>query len=212
MVTKTSSFVPGRRRFLLNILPAGTLFCLGCSNLLALTQSGEKPKAVSTKHKFLEDSGMTYKDIYSFAFGGYIATMQVLAEDIGKDKFIEMLKKASSEAGAQSMKKQTQSMPKTDLVAFVAAFYATLKETPFWSHVLTHEVVEESDTAFEMKITECLWAKTFREANASDIGYASICYPDYAVARAFNSKMRMIRTKTLMQGHDRCNHRYVWEG
>lgn len=212
MNIKISSFIPSRRQFLLNVLPAGTLFCLGYGNLLALAQSDEKPKALSTKHKFLEDSGMTYKDVYSFAFqGGYIPTMQNLAIDIGKDKFIEMLKKAASKAGAQSIKKQAENMPKRDLAAFVATFYATIKENPFWSHVLTHEVVEETDKAFEVKITECLWAKTFQEANAPDIGYASICFPDYAVARAFNPKMKMIRTKTLMQGHDCCNHRYVWE-
>jgi len=213
MIIKSSNFVSSRRQFLKNILPAGTLFCLGCSNLLALTQSEEKPKSLSTKHKFLEDSGMTFKDVYSFAYqGGYISTMQNLAKDIGKDKFIEMLKKASSEAGSQNITKQAENMPQRDLATFVATFYAPMKESPFWSHVLTHEVVEETDNAFEVKITECLWAKTFREANAPDIGYASICHPDYAVARAFNPKMRMIRTKTLMQGHDCCNHRYVWEG
>jgi len=31
-------------------------------------------------------------------------------------------------------------------------------------------------------------------------------------ASAFNPKLKMIRSKTLMQGHDCCNHRYVVEG
>ena len=26
-------------------------------------------------------------------------------------------------------------------------------------------------------MTECLWAKVFREADAADIGYSAICYP-----------------------------------
>jgi hypothetical protein len=60
-------------------------------------------------------------------------------------------------------------------------------------------------------MTECLWAKTFLDANAADIGFACVCFPDYAVAQAFNPKMKMIRDKTLMQGHDCCNHRYVIE-
>ncbi|TRZ85262.1 hypothetical protein D4R89_12595 [bacterium] len=38
------------------------------------------------------------------------------------------------------------------------------------------------------------------------------CYADFASAEEFNSKMRMIRTKTLMQGDDCCNNRYVIEG
>jgi hypothetical protein len=80
---------------------------------------------------------------------------------------------------------------------------------PFWRHVLTFELVENTAKAAEIKVTECLWAKTFREANAADIGYAFVCHGDFAYAPAFNPKMKMIRTKTLMQGHDCCNHRYV---
>jgi hypothetical protein len=78
-------------------------------------------------------------------------------------------------------------------------------------HALTMAIVDESDTAVEVRVTECLWAKTFRAADAADIGYACICHPDFAIARAFNPGMRMIRDKTLMQGHTHCNHRWVME-
>jgi hypothetical protein len=81
-----------------------------------------------------------------------------------------------------------------------------------YAKVLTFEVVENTPKAAEFKVSECLWAKTFREAKAGDLGYALVCDSDYAAAEGFNPKMRMIRTKTLMQGHDCCNHRYVLEG
>ena len=55
-------------------------------------------------------------------------------------------------------------------------------------------------------------AKTFREANASDIGYGTLCYWDYGVAEGFSPKIWFTRTKTLMQGHDCCNSRNEWEG
>jgi hypothetical protein len=32
MAIRNSSFVPSRRHFLLNVFPAGTVFCLGCRN------------------------------------------------------------------------------------------------------------------------------------------------------------------------------------
>ena len=76
---------------------------------------------------------------------------------------------------------------------------------------LTLDIIEKTDTVLQVKATERLWAKTFRDANAAEIGYASICYPDYEGAPAYNPKMKMIRTKTLMQGHDYCNHRFIWE-
>jgi len=211
MDKKISSFLVNRRQFLANILPAGTLFCLGCGNLLALPQAKEKPQTSSDIHKFKAKSGMTFEQVFRFAFQGYISKMQVLVNDIGKDKFIEMLKNASSEAAAQSVKKAIQNLPINDLATFIAM----MENNPFYKQVLTYNIVEKTDNAVEIRVTECLWAKTFRQASepdAVDIGYASICYPDYAMASAFNPKMKMIRNKTLMQGHDCCNHRYVWEG
>jgi len=63
-------------------------------------------------------------------------------------------------------------------------------------------------------VTECLWAKIFREAkepDAVDIGYAFGCYPEFVITQTFNPQFKLILTKTLMQGHDCCNQRTVWE-
>ena len=67
MIVKTSNLASSRREFLLNILPAGSLFCLGCGNLSAWTVGQEAQKAVEKKHKFLEDSGMSFQEVFEFA-------------------------------------------------------------------------------------------------------------------------------------------------
>ena len=72
---------------------------------------------------------------------------------------------------------------------------------------MTREVIEETAEVREVKITECLWAKTMRELKPTDIGYAVICYGDYAWCQRFNPKIRLTRTKTLMQGDDCCDIR-----
>lgn len=209
MIVKASNLASSRRQFLKNVLPVGTLFCFGCSNLFALPISEDNQKASAEKHKFLEDSGFTYKDVYEFAYRDWlIPHMQNLANEIGKGEFIEMLKRTSSEIGAKSGQDMAKSMQKNDLTAYAS----NLKANELYKHVLTYEIVEETDKAVQLKITECLSAKTFREAKASDIGYAAICYSDYAWTSAFNPKMRFIRTKTLMQGHDCCNNRRILEG
>ena len=51
-----------------------------------------------------------------------------------------------------------------------------------------------------------------REEDALDLGYACVCHADFGLPVGINPKLKLIRTKTLMQGHDCCNHRYVWEG
>ena len=69
-----------------------------------------------------------------------------------------------------------------------------------------------TEKAFELKVTECIWASTFLEANMGEFGYAWICWGDYAWAKSFNPKIKLVRDKTLMQGNDYCNHKYIFEG
>ncbi|MGD2153904.1 MAG: L-2-amino-thiazoline-4-carboxylic acid hydrolase [Gemmatimonadales bacterium] len=199
---------PTRRDLLTKVLPAGALACLGCTKLCGLFQSAHAQEA-DPQHKFLADSGMSYADVFGFAFAGYyIPIMQGLSAQVGEEEFIEMLKQASTEAGRRGGANQARSVANNDLATFVMPL---TDPDRFWQHALTWEIVENSERAFEVKISECLWARTFRDAGAAEIGYAGICHGDYAWASGYNPQMRMERTKTLMQGHDCCNHRWLWE-
>jgi len=196
-----------RREFLTRALPAGTLFCLGCGPLLALGQTQQKPAEEAGKHKFLADSGMSFKEVYDFAYGGnLIPILQFLCAKIGQEKLIEMLKEAAEEETRRSSRELANKLGKNDLATYTEDLR---KPERFVRHTLTYEIVEDTPKAFELRITECLWAKTFREAKASEIGYAVCCHGDYAGIQAFNPSLEMVRTKTLMQGDAFCNHRFV---
>jgi hypothetical protein len=212
MHPQMSALCQGRRNFLRAVFPAGALLCFG-GPVISFAQEKEKGKPAvppPAKHKFLVDANATFEDMFNFAYrDSFIPLMLILAKAGGREKFVEILKKGSSEAATLGIQNAAKSLPRRDLAAFVAP----LKNPDhFWKHVLTFSIVEDTPKAFEVKVTECLWAKTFRGMNAADIGFATICYPDYASANGFNPKLRMIRSKTLMQGHDCCNHRYVMEG
>jgi len=210
MIIKASNFAASRRQFLKNVLPVGTMFCLGCSNLFALSQVNEQSEVKTAKHKFMEDSGMSYKEVHELAFRRVlIPILQNLANSTGKDELIEMLMKASSEASVHRGENWAKNVPESDLSTFTANFK---KPSRFWEHTCTYEILEYTEKVVAVKYTECICATVFREANASDIGYAAICHGDFAVAQAFNPKIKLTRTKTLMQGNDCCNHRYIWEG
>jgi hypothetical protein len=211
MRNKTSNVVSSRRQFLKNVLPAGTIFCFGCSNLLAMPISEDKKKASTEKHKFLEDSGMTVEEVFKLVYQESIPILQNLANDIGREKFIEMLKKASSKNTTQGITDMTKNLPKKDMAA-LADFLNGMVNTFPYNKALTYEITEKTDKVFEIKFTECLFAKILREMNAADIGYAFLCYPTGAFARAFNPKIKGTHPKTLMQGHDVCIERFVWEG
>jgi len=212
MIIKQPNLASSRRDFLLNILPAGTLFCLGCGNLSAWTAGQVAQKAVEKKHKFLEDSHMSYEEVFNFAFKFEgIPLLQNLAQRLKGIDFIEMLKAVTYERAIEDGKEAAKRSPKNDFAAFTSR-NKKLYSGPFYNHVLTYKIVEDTEKVFEKKITECLWAKTFREANASDIGYANHCHGDYGFVEGFNPKIRLTRTKTLMQGDDCCHFRWVWEG
>lgn len=122
---------------------------------------------------------------------------------------MQVLKEAVFESALKAGQNTARRLARNDFAA-----YADLVREPsnFGTHALTVEIVEDAPQALEVRVSECLWAKTFRELGAADIGYALICHRDYADCQGFNPGITMIRTKTLMQGDSYCNHRFVWAG
>jgi hypothetical protein len=211
MDTKTILSSSSRRQFLRHSIPLGTFLCLGTQNLWTAFQSQAKDENSSSQHKFLEDSEMSFKALFRFTFQNYyIPCLERLAAEFGRDKLIEMLKRLNSDAVARRQKESIKDLPNNDFKTFLARSKSGMNR--FVKHVLTWEDGEQTSKSVRTKFTECLWATTFREVDASDIGYAAICYPDYAAASAFNPKIKLIRPTTLMEGHDCCDFQYVWEG
>ena len=150
---------------------------------------------------------MTWEQIFRFAYQkDLIPLLKALAEPLGREEFVRLLQVA----GDAVVRKKTAGRPPAvrDLVSIAANMR---NMPPLMQHALQAEIVEQTPEAFEYRVKKCLWAKVFRDENAADIGYAMICYPDYSVARSLNPKLKLIRTKTLMQGDDSCSLRYVME-
>ena len=71
------------------------------------------------KHKFREDSGMTYEQVFNFAFRQFlIPIVQNLKKEHNEEVFIDALKKAASESFAQNGQMMAQKLPSNDLNAF----------------------------------------------------------------------------------------------
>ena len=198
--------VKNRRAFLANCLTMGSIFCLGPRLLLAQADTNEKQAADAIMHKFRDNVSMTYAQVFTFAYANYIKQMKALDEIMGEKKLIEMLKTVGSKIAEESGKKWAEKLPNNDLASFLAVLK---KPDEFWRHALTFDFVKDTESECELKVTECLWAKTFKEHDAADLGYACVCNSDYAMVKAFNPKLELTRSKTLMQGYDCCNHRYV---
>ena len=198
-----------RRQFFGRVMPACALTCLGAGKILGLAYPDRDSFIQEAKHKFDSpfDRPLTYRQFFGVRYGEFIRLAKALEKEMGQEKLLELLKKNIRAEMLQQGQAQAKRSPDNSLQTYVQPF-----KGPAYDKTLTREIVEDTEMAFELKITECIWASTFLQAMAGEIGYAAVCYGDYAWAEGFNPKIKLIRDKTLMQGHDICNHRYVWEG
>jgi hypothetical protein len=190
-----------RRDFLKTMVPVGGMLCVGCPGLLSAN-------SVNQDHDFSEKIqtklSISHEDLFKSRYHYYILRMERFAEYIGRDKLIAMLKRAVDDINQAG---------KPDLEAkSVKDFAKPVLESENFKIRLDLETLELSDKVWQVKITNCIRPKTFRDINAGDIGYANTCYGDFSGATAFNPKLKLERTKTLMEGHDCCDHRYIWTG
>ena len=154
---------------------------------------------------------MNVEDVYKFAYGTFVPIYQIMAKNIGREKFLEVLKRASSENIANFVASIAEDSPKRDMMAFANLIVSVLGSFPY-NKALTYEIVEKTEKVFETKYTECLMAKLYREMKAEDIGYAIECYPGDTLVKAFNPKMSATNPKNLMKGDDVCIERFTLEG
>nr|NQU88841.1 L-2-amino-thiazoline-4-carboxylic acid hydrolase [Bacteroidota bacterium] len=205
---KSKKVNSSRRDFITKAIPGCALSCFAFHHLVASETFNDALPLQDDRYKFEAqmDREITLKQWHQNRHNKYIGILNELGEEIGKEKLIEMLQKASYEENVK-LGKQLSNQIKS-LNVFANPFR---NESSNLSKSIVREIVEDTKNAFEIRVTDCVTEVVFREANALDLGYACVCYADYGLPEGINPKLKLIRTKTLMQGHDCCNHRYVWE-
>ena len=193
-----------RRQFLSRV-PATAALCLGCSQGWLLAASSAQAQTSEDVHRFQSEMpALTYKQWIQQRNNKYIGIFKHLQEEIGEEKLLELIKKASY---AENVKLGKRFSDRIDSMHTFATPFRDVDSRV--GHTIVREIVEDNDTVFEMKITECLTEEVFREADALDLGYACVCHADFGLTEGMDINIKLERSKTLMQGHDCCNHRYV---
>lgn len=199
-----------RRDLITRIMPACAATCLLPCKSLGMIEPEEDELFQQAKHKFDTEMQrkLTYRQMFQQQYFNTINFGRYLKQELGDKEAIELIKKVTYRALTDVGKRQAQQMGNNSFQAYVRQF----KDPNGYKYTLTKEVVEDTETVCELKVTECLWASTFLQQNAGDIGFAVVCHGDYAWPQGFNPKIKMVRDKTLMEGHEYCNHRYIWTG
>jgi hypothetical protein len=161
-------------------------------------------------HKFQEkmQSGMTYEQYFRSSCQEKILLAEELERVVGRKKALEVMGKARERYIVEMTKRARK--PVKNFEEFCATEKAE-NAFPYMSNTVTLTYPEETPNKLKIHVTECLYAKVYKEMNATDLGYVLCCQPDFAYAQACHPKLRLKRSKILMQGDSCCNHTYYWE-
>lgn len=68
--------------------------------------------------------------------------------------------------------------------------------------------VSKQDEITQLFVTKCPFVDMAKDLGMEEWGYQFYCMSDYAIVEGFNPDIEFTRTKTLMQGHECCDHAY----
>jgi len=178
-------------------------------NVFSLAKTASTQGAQQSKHKFDAEIQMTVRRLWADRARQTIGLINSFVDAHGKDKVIEILKGHAYNRAKGNGERFRQRKGTNDFETFKTRF---IGPGSYSESLIMATVVENSKTALEIKVTECVIAEAYVKANMGEYGYAYNCWGDHCWQDGYNTKIKLIRDKTLMQGHDYCNHRYVLEG
>jgi len=163
-------------------------------------------------HKFDEEiKGISYRQYLRDAYAGRIELIRELEGILGKNRTHEIIERFYTHKTTESMNGLMEREGPIDSMSELVVLMKKLKANPFSQKTQTDEFPESEPGTFQSCTKECLYAEVFKELDAGDLGLIMLCNGDVATAEIFHPNVRLERTKTLMQGDDCCDFKYVWD-
>ena len=132
-----------------------------------------------------------------------VPLIKAFIEEFGKEKTLEITSKV-----IESLAEESGRM----LAEFVGgnSLEDLAKGLALWSQdgANESELLEITDTKIATNITRCLYADMYKEHGMEEFGYLLSCGRDFAMVAGFNPKIKLTRTKTIMEGDDICDFRF----
>jgi hypothetical protein len=124
---------------------------------------------------------------------------------------VEVAKKTIAESVRQSALAQARQMAaavggKTSMQTFVDR-----QEQWTRGDALTVEVKEKSDTRYRFNVTRCKYAEMYRDMGLGEIGHLLSCQRDGTFCEGYDTRLKLKRTQTIMQGASHCDFDYTLE-
>jgi len=146
---------------------------------------------------------LTRREIEALIAGPLI---KAFIEELGHDKGIEVVNRVIRFLAQESGVQLAKQMGGNSMADFA-------KGLSFWAEgdALEMEVLELSDNKYFFNMKRCRYADMYKELDMTDLGAVLSCGRDFELVESFNPRMKLIRTKTIMEGHDHCDFRITLE-
>src|SRR6476469_3738893 len=70
------------------------------------------------------------------------------------------------------------------------------------------DVKEQTETSYVFNVTRCKYAEMYRDMGLGEIGHLLSCQRDATFCEGYDSRLRLTRTQTIMQGASHCDFTY----
>lgn len=135
--------------------------------------------------------------------GNVIAVLDALAGQFGKEKVIEVVEMVVAENTRRGWAEIARSAKSNTIADLVRILLEPLHDVEGFEFTL-----EDRDGGVQVHCTRCPHVELAKELGGLEWLYHLVCMGDPYIVEGFNPKMGFRRTKTLMEGHDCCDHFY----
>jgi len=73
------------------------------------------------------------------------------------------------------------------------------------------DVLEKTESTYLFNVSRCPYHEKYKELGLEEFGVEFSCCREKYFAKGFNSNLRLVRKKTIMEGYNHCDFRYYLE-
>ncbi len=132
-----------------------------------------------------------------------VPVIRAVSKRIGKDEAFLILKEINEQEAFQRGQDMMKSEEQNGIEGLINEV-ASWEEGTIWEM----DVLEQSSTTYFFNVHRCPYYEKYRKLGLDELGVELSCCRDEPFARGFNPRLKLVRSKTIMEGADYCDFRY----
>jgi len=128
--------------------------------------------------------------------------IKAFIEEIGEDKALAVVRSVIGKLARQSGMDLAKALGGNTMADLAGGLTAWAKGDAY-----EMEGITLTETKYVYNITRCRYAEMYKAIGMADLGVILSCGRDFELISGFNPKMKLTRTKTIMEGCDCCDFR-----